>query len=102
LKRFCLKAWRGLPIQVGELLAPLVTDPDISIEVASFAAVALGLVFVASCHADSAEAILQVCPGQSLFASSPVRVQQGHRISWQPMGRCYNRMVLALAIKRNK
>lgn len=48
-----------LQVQVGELLAPLVTDPDISIEVASFAAVALGLVFVATCHAESVEAILQ-------------------------------------------
>jgi hypothetical protein len=46
--------------QVGDLLAPIVTDPDISIEVASFAAVALGLVFVATCHASSVEAILQV------------------------------------------
>ena len=46
--------------QVGELLAPLVSDPDVSVEVASFAAVALGLVFVGTCHASSVEAILQV------------------------------------------
>ena len=49
-----------LDVQVGDLLTPLITDPDISIEVASFAAVALGLVFVATCHASSVEAILQV------------------------------------------
>lgn len=48
-----------MPEQVGELLAPLVSDPDVSIEVASFAAVALGLVFVGTCHASSVEAILQ-------------------------------------------
>ena len=34
-------------------------DTDISIEVAGFAALALGLVFAGSCHADSSEAILQ-------------------------------------------
>ncbi|KAK9903923.1 hypothetical protein WJX75_000553 [Coccomyxa subellipsoidea] len=45
--------------EVGDLLTPLITDPDISMEVASFAAVALGLVFVATCHASSVEAILQ-------------------------------------------
>ena len=47
-------------MQVGDLLTPLITDPDISMEVASFAAVALGLVFVATCHASSVEGILQV------------------------------------------
>lgn len=51
---------RRLCAQVGDLLTSLVTDLDISIEVASFAAVALGLVFVATCHASSVEAILQV------------------------------------------
>ncbi len=54
---------------MGDLLTPLITDPDISIEVASFAAVALGLVFVGTCHASSVEAILQVIVLSSLHIS---------------------------------
>ena len=46
--------------EVGELLAPLLTDNDVSMEVAGFAALSLGLVFVGDCHAASAEAMLQV------------------------------------------
>ncbi|KAK9829660.1 hypothetical protein WJX72_007157 [[Myrmecia] bisecta] len=45
--------------EVQELLAPLVTDADVSIEVAGFAALSLGLVFPSTCHAESVEAILQ-------------------------------------------
>jgi 26S proteasome regulatory subunit N1 len=69
--------------QVGELLAPLVSDPDVSIEVASFAAVALGLVFVGTCHAASVEAILQArrrpleslkIPNLSSTAAAPCRL----------------------------
>jgi 26S proteasome regulatory subunit N1 len=44
---------------VQELLLPLVTDPEVKIEVAGFAALSLGLVFVSTCHGDSAEAIIQ-------------------------------------------
>lgn len=45
---------------VGELLAPLLSDAAVSMEVAAFAALALGLVFVGSCHEDSINALLQV------------------------------------------
>ena len=47
---------------MGELLSPLLSDPAVSMEVAAFAALALGLVFVGSCHEDSINALLQVCP----------------------------------------
>ena len=47
--------------QVGELLVAVAGDRDVTMEVAAFAALALGLVFVGRCHAASAEAILQVC-----------------------------------------
>ena len=46
--------------EVGELLHPLVGDPAVPLEVAAFAALALGLVFVGSCHEDSINALLQV------------------------------------------
>lgn len=52
--------------EVAELLTPLLTDSDVSIEVAGFAALSLGLVFVGNCHAASAEAMLQVHRSQSL------------------------------------
>ena len=45
---------------MGELLAPMVSDPEVAIEVAGAAALALGLVFVGSTHSDSVEALLQV------------------------------------------
>ena len=48
--------------EVGELLSPLVGDPAVSLEVAAFAALALGLVFVGSCHEDSINALLQASP----------------------------------------
>ena len=38
---------------------PVVVDPDVKIDVAGFAALALGLVFASTCHGDSAEAIIQ-------------------------------------------
>ena len=46
--------------EVGELLSPLLGDPAVSMEVAAFAALALGLVFVGSCHDDSINSLLQV------------------------------------------
>ena len=49
---------------MGELLSPLLADPAVSMEVAAFAALALGLVFVGSCHEDSINALLQVGPQQ--------------------------------------
>lgn len=48
--------------EVGEVLAPLVTDESVPMEVVAYAALALGLVYVGSCHQNSVEAILQVCP----------------------------------------
>ena len=68
-----------MPDQVGELLAPLVSDPDVSIEVASFAAVALGLVFVGTCHASSVEAILQV---RACSAPAPARTPVVSACQW--------------------
>eukprot|EP00891_Asterochloris_glomerata_P006079 jgi/Astpho2/6079/e_gw1.00084.7.1_t len=44
---------------VQELLMPVVVDPDVKMDVAGFAALALGLVFASTCHGDSAEAIIQ-------------------------------------------
>ena len=79
----CEAVW--LASQVGDLLTPLVTDPDISIEVASFAAVALGLVFVATCHASSVEAILQVpftfCLSPALLCTSPTKPRTMDRLA---------------------
>ena len=48
-------------LQIADLLTQLVTDTDVTMEVSSFAAVALGLTFVGTCHAASVEAMLQVC-----------------------------------------
>ncbi len=48
-------------VQIADLLTPLVVDTDVTMEVSSFAAVALGLTFVGTCHAGSVEAMLQVC-----------------------------------------
>lgn len=45
--------------QVLELLLPLVSDLNVSIEVSSLAALALGHVFVGSCHGDITSTILQ-------------------------------------------
>ena len=47
-------------MQIADLLTQLVTDTDVTMEVSSFAAVALGLTFVGTCHAASVEAMLQV------------------------------------------
>ncbi len=47
-------------MQVGELLLPIVTDPDVPMEVAGVAALSLGLVFSASCREDAVMAVLQV------------------------------------------
>ena len=46
-------------LTLQELLMPVVVDPDVKIDVAGFAALALGLVFASTCHGDSAEAIIQ-------------------------------------------
>ncbi len=47
-------------MQIADLLTQLVTDTDVTMEVSSFVAVALGLTFVGTCHAASVEAMLQV------------------------------------------
>ncbi|CAD7696710.1 unnamed protein product [Ostreobium quekettii] len=55
--------------EIEELLVPLVMDPNISIELAGFAAVSLGLVFTSTCHQECIEAILQALmtrPAQQL------------------------------------
>lgn len=44
--------------EVQELLTPLICDPANSIEVAGFAALALGLVFTSTCHQDIVMAII--------------------------------------------
>ena len=38
---------------------PLVTDTDVKIDVAGFAALSLGLVFTSTCNGDAVEAIIQ-------------------------------------------
>ncbi|KAL3695426.1 hypothetical protein R1sor_009502 [Riccia sorocarpa] len=43
---------------VLELLTPIVTDPKVSIDVAGFAAVSLGLIYVGSCSEEVAQSIL--------------------------------------------
>ncbi|KAL0029326.1 hypothetical protein WJX79_010455 [Trebouxia sp. C0005] len=45
--------------EVQELLVPLVTDTDVKIDVAGFAALSLGLVFTSTCNGDAIEAIIQ-------------------------------------------
>lgn len=42
-----------------ELLVPLVTDTDVKIDVAGFAALSLGLVFTSTCNGEAIDAILQ-------------------------------------------
>ncbi len=56
-------------MQIADLLTQLVTEPDVTMEVSSFAAVALGLTFVGTCHAASAEAMLQVDPAFFTFTT---------------------------------
>lgn len=48
-----------IPCQVRDLLSPLVTDPAVSIEVAGFAALSLGLIFISTTEEESVQAILQ-------------------------------------------
>lgn len=48
--------------EVEELLLPLIIDPDISIELAGFAALSLGLVFNSTCKEECVEAISEVHP----------------------------------------
>lgn len=45
--------------ELQELLVPLVTDTDVKIDVAGFAALSLGLVFTSTCNGDAIEAIIQ-------------------------------------------
>ena len=45
------------PLQ--ELLVPLVTDTDVKIDVAGFAALSLGLVYTSTCNGEAIEAIIQ-------------------------------------------
>ena len=54
-----LRPERVAAVQIADLLTPLVVDTDVTMEVSSFAAVALGLTFVGTCHAASVEAMLQ-------------------------------------------
>lgn len=45
--------------EVQELLTPLIMDSSTSIEIAGFAALSLGLVFISTCHQDIVMAIIQ-------------------------------------------
>lgn len=49
-----------LTVQISELLVPLVSDPDVPLEVSATAALALGLVFTSSCREEIVMAVLQV------------------------------------------
>lgn len=44
---------------VQELLSPFISDTTLNMEIASLAALSLGLVFVGSCHGDITSTILQ-------------------------------------------
>ncbi|KAJ7533199.1 hypothetical protein O6H91_13G037300 [Diphasiastrum complanatum] len=44
--------------EVLELLTPIITDSKVGVDVAGFAAIALGLVYVGSCHEDVAQSIV--------------------------------------------
>jgi hypothetical protein len=46
--------------QIGELLTPVVCDPDVPVEVAGIAALSLGLVFTSSAREDVVMSVLQV------------------------------------------
>lgn len=48
--------------EVQELLVPIVIDTDVPMEVAGFAALSLGLVFVSTQQEDCVQALLQVPP----------------------------------------
>ena len=48
-----------LAAALQELLVPLVTDNDVKIDIAGFAALSLGLVFTSTCNGDAIEAIIQ-------------------------------------------
>ncbi len=58
--------------EVEDLLVPLVTDTDISMEASGFAALALGLVFTSTCKEDIVSAILQ-----ALMCRSELDLQVG-------------------------
>lgn len=54
--------------ELSELLLPIVSNPDITMELASFAALALGQIFVGTCESEITSTILQTmlerAPGQ--------------------------------------
>lgn len=45
--------------EVSDLLLPIVSDTTLSMELSSLAALALGMVFVGTCHGDITSTILQ-------------------------------------------
>jgi hypothetical protein len=53
--------------EVAELLLPVASDPDVSMEVAGIAALSLGLVMVGTANGEAVESLLQVrCAGKLL------------------------------------
>ena len=77
---------------MAELLLPLVLDGDLSMEVASIAALALGLVYQGTAHGDSVEAILQVRACQGVGKGDVGRVRAGG--TQRVYVRCCSRMSL--------
>ncbi len=65
-------------MQVNDLLLPLVGDTDASMETSALAALALGLVHVASAQEDAVEAILQV----SQFFPGSSRINEYKLLDW--------------------
>ena len=55
----CNTFLKNYECELQELLVPLVTDTDVKIDVAGFAALSLGLVFTSTCNGDAIEAIIQ-------------------------------------------
>jgi 26S proteasome regulatory subunit N1 len=62
--------------EVAELLLPVVTDPEVSMEVASIAALSLGLVYAGTADGDAIEAMLQAAMlrGEAELASAAGRL----------------------------
>lgn len=73
--------------QVRDLLAPLVTDNDVNIEIAGYAALSLGLVFCGSAEEQCVGVALQVDQQPCLRCS---RARSSHVVRVSASSRCVN------------
>lgn len=58
--------------EVLDLLTPIVEDVNSAMDVAGFAALSLGLVFVSSCNEECAQAIILALMGREVYLSDPL------------------------------